>query len=231
VFVNCCWKIGEDLGAWPLREPEEKEDKLSMMTGRRLTPLGRMAFEILNKSSTALGQRDIPWIISCRHGDANRMVNLLTSLSKGELLSPTDFSMSVHNAIIGAYSILTKSKKMNTALSAAESSFETGLMEAFALQQEKKETVGYMYYDMPLPSPYEEKVENNFPETCLALLLKGEEEDKGGGLHLNYRSDPEQGVEKRVHDVMSFIGFLKSDKTRYEIPVPGGHFIWERHDQ
>jgi hypothetical protein len=221
--------LGEEWGDWPLRELGEKEAKLTMMTRRRLTPLGRMAFEVLERSSATLDQRDIPWVISCRHGDGSRMVNLLTSLSKGELLSPTDFSMSVHNAIIGAYSILTNSKKMHTALSAAELSFEAGLIEAFALQHEKKETVGYMYYDMPLPFPYEEKVHNTFPETCLALLLKGEAEEKGEGLHLNYQSDSEQGSEKRVHDVMSFIGFLKSNETRYGMPVPGGHFLWERH--
>jgi len=231
VFVSCCWKIGEELGAWPFRESEEKEDNLSMMAGRRLTPLGRMAFKTLKRSTKILDQKDISWVISSQHGDASRMVNLLLSLSKGDFLSPTDFSMSVHNAIIGAYSILTNSKKMSTALSANEMSFEAGLIEAFALQREKKERVGYMYYDAPLPSPYEEKVENTFPETCLALLLSEEENDIGWGLKLNYLAGQEPVIENRVNAVMSFVGFLKSDKKRYEIPVPGGHFLWERNGQ
>lgn len=231
MFVNCCWKRGEDSGSWPFVNPLEQGEKRSMMMERRLTALGRMAFEMLNKSSGYLSQKDIPWVVSCRHGDASRMVNLLSSLSKKELISPTDFSMSVHNAIIGAYSIVTKNNKMHTALSAGEQSFEAGLIEAFALQQEKNETIGYIYYDMNLPSPYEEKVDNHFPETCLSFLLGGKEIDNKFGLQLSYVANPKQRIEKNINGALSFIGFLKNDEKRYTISIPGGHFLWERYCQ
>jgi hypothetical protein len=229
MFVNCFWTLGEDIGSCPSRPPQETEDKRSMLMRRRLTPLGRMAFEGLDHSSKNLSQKDIPWVVACRHGDGARMVKLLSDLAKSEPVSPTDFSMSVHNAIIGAYSIATQNKKMHTALSAAEKSFEAGLIEAFALQREKNETIGYLYYDMDLLSPYEEKVEDRFPATCLGFLLSGEQTDLKLGLQLHYFSNQRNGTEKSDNTVKSFVGFLRNDEKRYEIPVPGGYFLWERN--
>src|ERR1700691_2625239 len=108
--VTCCWKMGEETGSWPIGEPERNLRQLPTMMQRRLTPLGRTAAGMLHNSSSRSNSEQIPWVVSCRHGDLHRMINLLSSLARNEPLSPTEFSMSVHNAIIGAFSIATKNK-------------------------------------------------------------------------------------------------------------------------
>jgi len=231
---SCYWKKGEEIGSWPKRDLEPNPTPLSAMMRRRLTPLGQKTVEMFYRSSSHSNPENIPWVVSSRHGDGRRMLNLLSNLARKELLSPTDFSMSVHNAIVGTFSIATKNKKTHSALSGAELSFEAGLFEAFALQKEKKGTVGYIYYDMPLPLPFEDKVGNDCSEVYVALVLSECGQDKEfielfpETLYLDYERAEEYSVNKNSSSVSYLLGFLKNDAKRCKISVPGGYFLLER---
>ncbi|HUX79851.1 MAG TPA: beta-ketoacyl synthase chain length factor [Alphaproteobacteria bacterium] len=225
---SCFWKLGKETGSWPKIELNPKP--LPPMLQRRLTPLGQRALEMLYNCSSLPNSEQIPWVVSCRHGDMHRMVNLLSSLAKNEPLSPVDFSLSVHNAIIGAFSILTKNKKPHTALSGAELSLEMGLLEAFALQKEKKGTVGYIYYDMPLPQQYKGKIKNDCSEVCLAFLLSDKEclELSSEVLYLSYETTEANMLTKKSCDFYCLLEFLKDDTEKYELRVPGGYLLLQR---
>jgi hypothetical protein len=171
--IECCfWEINGENEAWPKEKQSKVASSLPPLVRRRLTSLGQKALGMFYRTFPSENQKKIPWVVACRHGDMQRMVNLLSSLAAKEVFSPTDFSMSVHNAIVGLYSICVKNEEPHTALSGGELSFEAGLLEAFALQKEKRKTVGYIYYDSPLPGQYEGKIENDCPDICIALLLK-----------------------------------------------------------
>lgn len=225
---SCYWRKGEQVGTWPKNEAGHNQKPLSR---RRLTLLGQKAVEMLYRVSPASPEQ-ISWVVSCRHGDMHRMVALLSSLAKKEMLSPTDFSLSVHNAIVGAFSIETNNKKNHTALSGAALSFEAGLLEAFALQREKKETVGYIYYDMPLPEIYTEKGEEEGEEICLALLLgekdKESVEFSSESIYLSYIKDEEDILNKNSSNISGLLGFLKNDAKEYRISVPSGAILLDR---
>ncbi len=55
--------------------------------------------------------------------------------------------MSVHNAIIGVFSIATGNTQAHSALAGGNASFEAGLLESIVLLKEKGGSVGYVYYD------------------------------------------------------------------------------------
>lgn len=171
-----------------LRESSPKEASSKASTGkipkamkRRLTPLGCLVIETLYEAVEFLEESTldskIPWILSSRHGDGDRVGRLLTDISKKELLSPMDFSQSVHNAIAGAFSIISQNTKMHTALSAGKTSFEMGLLEAYALQRKTNSYVGYAYYTAPMPSLYDDLIQGNKENTpsCLVMILGPDE--------------------------------------------------------
>lgn len=234
---RCYWKIGEETGFWPKSESEQSQKPLSAIIRRRLTSLGQKVVEGLYRSSSPGTLDQFPWVVSCRHGDMERVVNLLSSLARKEMLSPINFSLSVHNAIIGLFSIAVKNRKNHVALSGAALSFEMGLVEAFALQKQKKETVGYIYYDRSLPHPYKGQIGNEISEVYFVLLLSEGDKDKKSmefpskSIYLTYERNElysSKELNKYSSNISCLLGFLKADAKRCKISVPGGNFLLER---
>lgn len=205
---------------------------------RRLSPLGKLAMTELYESLSHLpkDQSTIPWVASCRHGDTARMVSLLSDLAEEEQLSPMDFSLSVHNAIIGMFSIATKNSQSHTALSGGKLSFEMGLLEAYALQKTSRKSVGYIYYDMPLPGLYYKGDHNENLECCLTMILSNSEEAVKNGLRLEFIPHPPSKQEEITVDINKDKGanktirFLESNEKHLSILIPGGTFLFEKND-
>jgi hypothetical protein len=205
---------------------------------RRLSPLGKLVMTELYEALSHLPESEstLPWVASCRHGDSTRMMNLLTDLAEKEQLSPMDFSLSVHNAIIGMFSIATKNTQSHTALSGGELSFEMGLLEAYALQKTSQKSVGYIYYDKPLPSLYYKGNHNENLACCIAMILSNKEESNRNGLVLEFV--PQQDLEQEENKIdidqnkgsNKIIRFLGSDQKHLSILSPGGTFLFEKND-
>lgn len=71
------------------------------------------------------------------------------------LPSPTDFSMSIHHALLGVMSIQSDNRLGHTALSAGRDSFLNGLLEAaVCIVENPDEPVILIYADEALPSDY-----------------------------------------------------------------------------
>ncbi len=229
-IVNCCWLIENvafnSTGSWPLNDNNLKDLPVAMR--RRLTPLGRKTTQILNKCENNSKNKSIPWVVSCRHGDATRRLNLLASLAKNEMLSPTDFSMSVHNAIIGMHSIATGNKFTHTALAAGIDSFESGLLETIALLKEKGESIGYAYYDyLEVLDESTAKPDSNSPVECIAFILSDNEEaNYKDAVSIEYSRQHNLNVSNKFNTI-KFLDFLKNDKERYTLSVAGGEILFK----
>lgn len=119
---------------------------------RRAGFLEKMALEV---SYQCLGTRtDIPTVFSSRHGEAARSADLLLDLAKGVPLSPTSFSLSVHNAAGGLFSIGRGEQAANIALAAGTSTVEHAVIEACGLISEGAPAVLLVVYDCPPPALY-----------------------------------------------------------------------------
>jgi hypothetical protein len=136
---------------------------------RKLSSLAKMSLKVANECAG-----DAPYIhlvYASRHGDLNRTTKMLIDLADGEQLSPTSFSMSVLNAIAGVYSISKNEQLPSTSLSAGESSFGFGLLEAcMQLASHPEVPVLFVYSDEPAPPIYE--ISNQaFDAHAVAMLL------------------------------------------------------------
>ncbi len=180
---------------WP------KLDFVPAMQRRRLSPFAKIALYVANKT---LAQDEntknyIPIIFSSRHGDIHKTSILLQNLAEQEMLSPTAFALSVHNAVPSLYSILTENKAAINAIAAGKDSFFMGLVDAYVrLATGVCDDVLFIHADQDLPSIYDsfqdeqqvphaiamkislKETANSHAVTCTFTANKGSKDDSDG---------------------------------------------------
>ncbi|MDU0353025.1 beta-ketoacyl synthase chain length factor [Paraglaciecola aquimarina] len=124
------------------------------MQRRRLSPFAKVNLHCALEA-TEHQQGDLPCVFSSRHGDLNRTTGLIENVAQKEDLSPTQFGLSVHNAVSGLYSIYTKNHAPISAVAAGETSFMVGLVDAVAkLHANQLDKILYVFADWVVPDCY-----------------------------------------------------------------------------
>ncbi|MBB3194231.1 beta-ketoacyl synthase chain length factor [Roseateles terrae] len=160
--------------------------ELPPMTRRRIDPVGRAA---LQAAFQAQGPHSTgPVVFTSRWGEIARSVSLLRELTQGQPLSPTAFSLSVHNAQGAVYSIARGDTENYTALSAGPCSAAAGVCEALGLLAEGAQQVLVVSVEAPLPDPYQAFEAAPLPLRAWAALIEA-----GGPLRLEATSLHENG--------------------------------------
>jgi len=119
---------------------------------RRLSPLARACFHCAHRVAPA---GDVRMVFASRHGEADRTVAILRDLALEAEVSPTLFSMSVHNSVPGLWSIINGDRAPFSAVAAGAGSFGWGLVEALAaFTADPSAPVLYVYGDDRLPDPW-----------------------------------------------------------------------------
>lgn len=130
-------------------------EEVPAMQRRRIERSGRMAVQAAWWCSAAESD-GIPLIFASRHGDVQRSCELLTQLASGEAMSPTQFGLSVHNAIAALYSILRGERGNYLALAAGRATVEAAWVEAAGLLADGAPEVQLVVYEAALPAAYAE---------------------------------------------------------------------------
>ncbi len=124
---------------------------LDPMQRRRLQHFGRMALETLVALGPNTGQ---PIVFGSRHGEAARSFALLEELAEGGAVSPQAFSIAVHNAVPGIYTIERGTPASVSALSAGPDTFANCLIEAVLQLADGAPEVWLCVCEEPLPDAY-----------------------------------------------------------------------------
>jgi hypothetical protein len=145
---------------------------LPAMQRRRLGRMARMAFAV--GWPLAQSHERLPLVFVSRHGETPRTFEILCDVATGEPLSPTQFSLSVHNAIIGLWSIMRGETSEMTALAAAGDGLEHGVFEAAALLAEGAPAVLLVVTEEQPPLAYSAWIDDvPFPYAVGLLLTPG----------------------------------------------------------
>jgi hypothetical protein len=140
------------------------------MMRRRLSPLGRAVLHCAGRCQPAAGDARI--VAASRHGEVGRTLDQLEDLAAGEELSPTAFSLSVHNATAGILSIVRRNRAPVNAVAAGEETFGWGLLDAYAaLAAAPGEPVLYLYGDDRLPDALSEFESESASLHAIGLVL------------------------------------------------------------
>jgi len=135
---------------------------------RRLSPLARAFFHCARRLQPPAGTRVV---FASRHGEGERTLAVLRDLAAGTEVSPTLFSLSVHNAVPGLWSILDGSRAAVSAVAAGPETFAWGLVDALALYRaEPAAPVLFVHADVRLPEPWCRSAPCGLPH-AVALLV------------------------------------------------------------
>ncbi len=149
---------------------------------RRLSRLARGVFHCAEQVAPP---GDVRVVFASRHGESERTLSILRDLAAGTDVSPTLFSMSVHNAVPGLLSILRGNHAGGTALAAGAESLGYGLLAALAaLRADPAAPVLLLFGEDRLPELWAPFAPEEVPH-ALALLLGA------GGRELGMTWDPE----------------------------------------
>ncbi|HEV7165514.1 MAG TPA: beta-ketoacyl synthase chain length factor [Gammaproteobacteria bacterium] len=125
---------------------------LPAMLRRRLDRHGRMAMH--TAWSCAEGLDSVQFVFASRHGDLGRTLELLTALGNKDMLSPTSFSLSVHNSTAGLFSIARGDRSAATAMAAGADTLGLCMLEGANMIAEGASRVLVCYADDMPPSAY-----------------------------------------------------------------------------
>ncbi|SIS40305.1 beta-ketoacyl synthase chain length factor [Neptunomonas antarctica] len=161
-----------------LKQPDTIPETLGVLPLKEIPPLLRRRFSALGKCAMGATlqlleeETQLPSIFASRHGDTGLTLSLLNEMGRDEPMSPTGFSLAVHNAVSGLYTIARKDTSAVTAIAAIEGLTLQTLFEV-AGQLQESEKVLCVLYDVPLPDIYRRyAVGENFPYAIAMIFSR-----------------------------------------------------------
>jgi len=152
---------------------------------------------------------------------------MLEQLARGQGLSPTLFSHSVHNAQAGLFSIAAHNRAASSSIAAQDDTFGCAWLEAMTLlSRDPQGRCLLVIGEVPLAPVFADLVDEPEASYGLALLLEVASGDDGIGVSLAGRSEPRRPA--RWPDSLEFLRFLCSDANRFELASALRRTIWER---
>lgn len=209
--------------AWPTPDSRPADvGGIEPMLRRRLGPLARMAIDVAVR---CLDRRTgVPMVFASRHGELGRTLGMLRALAEDEVLSPTAFSLSVHNAAAGVLSIARQDLAASTAIAAGTETFAQALIEAGTrLAVAPGVPVLLVYADEPIPAEYAGFVAMAEQAHAIALLL-----DPAASLRIRMNGEPCPAAEAGVMQSLAFLPVLTGSADRTEWRDGQTRWRWER---
>jgi len=235
VIAHAAWAPGleteADWRVWPNNEiaitgnNEPAVKAMPALLRRRASVPGKMALEVAYR---CLGQRtQIPTIFSSRHGECGRSVDLLTDLARDIPISPASFSLSVHNATAGLFSIARHDHSNSLALAAGDSTIEHALIEACGLLADGEPAVLVVAYDNPPPAIFSTFADCNEQPFAWAWLIEPPR-DNPISLTWSAQNTPFLPIENEPAG-LEILRFFIREETNLERTSNGQHWQWTRH--
>ena len=144
------------------------ESVLPRLLRRRLDVTGRAACDAIAVLDDG---KDQPLIHASRHGGVNSSLEMLQALQDGDPVSPSSFSMSVHNAVLGVYSIARQHRGPTLALAACGNEFDALINEARGYLAAGQDAVIVLFSEADIPQSIKAHTESPASPCLVALKL------------------------------------------------------------
>lgn len=221
----------EDVDAWrawlqdaaiePAEHPLPSLKEIPALLRRRFSTLGKYAARaVLNQK---LGDKKLATVFASRHGDTPLTLSLLEDLGRNQALSPTGFSLAVHNAVGGLLSIAQQDQSPMTAIASKQNLVLSTFHEAIA-QLQTYEQVLCVIYDVPLPEIYT-AYSDSLPFPVAIAFVLGKQEKEGIPLTLENRHELLTDELSSEQSMMDFISILSGCKNQISLPFRGQHWL------
>ena len=223
----------EDWRAWARgeravgRDGEPPLKQVSPLLRRHAGQLGRMVCEVAFRALD--GEVDVPIVYCSRHGETKRSVEMLQDLANHAVVSPTSFSLSVHNSAAGILSIARHDRANHVALAAGEESAAHGVIEACGLLADGAARVLLIVADSPIPDVYSAWADVEPAAFAWAAVL-----EPAGASHVTLQWDDAlalTGTGLRMSAALEVLRFLQGNATEFTHQVEAHQWRWSRSDR
>ena len=212
------------------------------MQRRRVERVGRLALQVAYDVDAMGDAPDVatrPMVFASRHGDVLRSVGLLETLDRAEPLSPTQFGLSVHNAVAAQYGIARGSIAPYSAVAGGRFSAEAGVLEALAFLDDGHDEVLLVVYDEPPPVLFERDADE--PPVAFAWAARLTRSGAGFGLQsssiasaapphalpaIGALADVTHGLSTAVPHSLAVLAFLLQPRAEWRVAADGAVWRW-----
>lgn len=200
-------------------------DSVPKMLQRRLSPLAKAVFNSADKC--IMSSEQISTVFSSSHGEICKSLEMLKAIQAGDEVSPTQFSLSVHNAIAGLFSIVYSNQQEITVIAPGHEGIAPAFIEGLGVLQEGVDAVLLILYDEPIADFYPVSPFNlNADKTC-ALTLRIALTGDGLPLQLSRTSMTRDDGEQPVQ-LFAFIRFLLSEDRLLNLGNGEHSWRWQK---
>jgi len=200
-------------------------DFLPAMQRRRLSRLARMTMHVA--WPLCAEHEQLPFVFASRHGETPRTFALLSEVADGQALSPTQFGLSVHNAIAGQWSILRGQHGESVAIAGEADTFEHAMLEAATLLGEGASTVLVVIAEERPPAAYDRWIED-VPFSYAVALRVGGSEASGAHWRLRLAANRPLAAAAAWPHALDFVRALHIGADTLEHRGKARRWIWQR---
>lgn len=190
--------------------------QVAPMKRRRMSRLTKMALQTALECLKGASQttQNPLYLFASQHGELTRSSKIVKDLISSEDISPTDFSLSVHNSASGLLSINESNTSPVNSIAAGENTFGCALIEASnLLQRFPQQKVLLVCFDETLPSPLEKFEQAEQLSYSVALLLSNSEDNS-----VEFGLEESATIKSGSYpDALEFIKFLGSSQASNQI--------------
>jgi hypothetical protein len=201
------------------------------MQKRRLGKLARLVFAAVDEARQGCAQG--PVIFSSMMGEIHRTQGILESIATDQPVSPAAFSLSVHNAIAGLWSMLRGNTAPMVALSPPVGSPVPALIEACGmLLEDQPDGVTVVFFEEDFPAFYQPFEAGPSDAFALALHLQNpsDEQSEQDGPTLNLDLLP-QGRDAQCPawlSALDLLPLLRGEQREVRLREPSSSWKLER---
>jgi hypothetical protein len=216
------WQAQENAPCAAVAPKDVRGDLIPAIHRRRMSASCRMGVQ----TALEIGRDvQVDYLVFCsQHGEVARSEALLESIMDGAELSPTDFSLSVHNTAAGLYSIIKNHTVPSTSMASGASSFAMGWLEAEAyIHANGPARVLLVTHDNVLPDIYRPYVERGCRPYALAVLLARGDARSGALLSVH---EPAHAEDRSIGPL--FLAWWLSQRPALTVVAERQEFRWTR---
>ena len=205
-------------------------DFLPAMQRRRLSRMARMTMHV---AWPLCGEGEqLPFVFASRHGETPRTFALLSDVAQEQPLSPTQFGLSVHNAVAGQWSILRGQHGESVAIAGEADTFEHAMVEAAVLLGDGASSVLVVIAEEQPPAAYDEWIDD-VPFSYAVALRLGKIDSKSGehageNWELRLESNQGQSAVGTWPHALEFVRALCNGESKLEHTWKLRQWIWQR---
>ncbi|WP_301099384.1 beta-ketoacyl synthase chain length factor [Otariodibacter sp.] len=223
------WKLGANHWFAISDSLEDIKPKLAFLPPlkrRRLSDSARLFFEAAWELTD--NESNLPVVYASLNSEINRSFALWKSLLSDGDVSPTSFSLSVHNALVGQWSEMRQVKNETTAITATKDNLEIAIMEAYCLLNEGHEKVLVVIVENPLSQDINVHPVTRHPFAyALAMII-----EKGNDYQLSLYSDSNTRFDHLdfSDNALTWIKNSHLEQNHWQTPNSrGGYWQWQKN--